>query len=510
MPNVRIESDPDRLREMAVLLEDENGRLHRQIQRLAKENATLRGEHDAQGVLTDVLAELQPKPGAAKKSRSERRRRKTRANTSEKKERQVFGPTPQQLEVHEDVIEFIPGDCVCGDCGQAILPMTNGFEESEYVDVIERSFLLKRTKRQKYTKTCECPNPIMVAPKPPEPETLGGRYGLVFCVLVALSKYVDHQPLNRQTRQMARTGLKVTSQSLFNCQWLVCNRASTTYDAIQEDLLSHYLVHIDETGWCSMDVRDETRELWGMSSERGAFYKILNNRSHEGAHEMLRDFDGWIITDGLQVYDKAGRLYGYDKRAGCWAHGRRYLFECEPNFPQVTEVLDLIDELFLIEREIDDAKVDDLLAHRLDQRQTRSKPIVDKVYAWLTDGKPPPGTALAKAVGYWHGQWAKLKVFVDHPEVPMSNNAAERALRCAVIGRNNFRGSRSKRGEIVAAMMYTIFETARIRGIDPGKYLEAILRHDLREDDRERTEVEDFVRRPYLPDDFLRDHPLAV
>jgi hypothetical protein len=139
------------------------------------------------------------------------------------------------LEVHEDVIEFLPGDYVCGDCGQPTVPMTNGFEEFEYIDLIERSFLLKRTKRQKYMKTSECPNPIIVAPKPPEPETLGGRYGLVFYVLVALSKYVDHQPLNRQTQQMARIGLKVTSQSLFNCQWLVCNRASTTYEAIQTE-----------------------------------------------------------------------------------------------------------------------------------------------------------------------------------------------------------------------------------------------------------------------------------
>jgi hypothetical protein len=91
----------------------------------------------------------------------------------------------------------------------------------------------------------------------------------------------------------------------------------------------------------------------------------------------------------------------------------------------------------------------------------------------------------------------------------MSNNAAERALRCAVIGRNNFRGSRSKRGELVAAMMYTIFETARIRGIDPGKYLEAVLRHDLREDEREKSDGDGFVRRPYLPNDYLRDPPPA-
>jgi transposase len=440
MPNVRKESDPERLRQMAVLLEDENKRLHKQIQHLANENAALRGQADSQGVLADVLHELTSKGSPAaghKKSRSERRRRKTRGKGGAKKEREVFGPTPQELEVVEETYEILPEHCVCGDCGQPTVAMTNAFEESEYVDVIERSFQLKRRKRQKYAKTCDCPNPIVAAPGEQEPETLGGRYGINFCVLVVLSKYVDHQPLNRQAKQMARMGLETTSQSLFNCSWLVCNRASTTYDAIQEDLLRHDLVHIDETGWCSMDVKDETRELWGMSSERGAFYKILANRSHEGAHEMLRDFEGWIITDGLQVYDKAGRLYGYDKRAGCWAHGRRYFVECEANFPRATEILDLIDELFLIEREIDAAKVKDRRAHRLEQRNLRSKPIVDQVYAWLIDGKPPPGTALEKAVSYWHGQWAKLKVFVEHPEVPLSNNAAERALRCAVIGRNN-------------------------------------------------------------------------
>jgi hypothetical protein len=58
-----------------------------------------------------------------------------------------------------------------------------------------------------------------------------------------------------------------------------------------------------------------------------------------------------------------------------------------------------------------------------------------------------------------------------HPEVPLDNNAAERALRGVVVGRKNHYGSRSKRGTEVAALFYTMMETAKLSGIDARTYL---------------------------------------
>ena len=55
--------------------------------------------------------------------------------------------------------------------------------------------------------------------------------------------------------------------------------------------------------------------------------------------------------------------------------------------------------------------------------------------------------------------------------MPLDNNAAERALRGVVVGRKNFYGTRSKRGARVASILYSLIETAKLRGVEPGEYL---------------------------------------
>jgi transposase len=65
----------------------------------------------------------------------------------------------------------------------------------------------------------------------------------------------------------------------------------------------------------------------------------------------------------------------------------------------------------------------------------------------------------------------RLTRFVDDPRIPLDNNAAEQALRGPVVGRKNHYGSRSLRGTEVAAVFYTLCETARLIGVDPHAYL---------------------------------------
>ena len=68
--------------------------------------------------------------------------------------------------------------------------------------------------------------------------------------------------------------------------------------------------------------------------------------------------------------------------------------------------------------------------------------------------------------------WKGLTLFLEDPRIPLDNNAAERALRGVVVGRKNHYGSKSKRGTEVAALFYTLFETAKLSGIDdPAAYV---------------------------------------
>ena len=419
---------------------------------------------------------------AERKARSERRRTRRRARDGKKKKRdkETQGPNPQVALPHEEEHVTIPPDeQVCPQCGLELEEMKGQTEDSETIIALETRYVVKHVKRQKYRGSCGCGVcAISTAPKPDHVITLGGRYALSFLAKVAYDKFVMHLPLNRQVAAMRALGLKITSQTLVHQMWKLAQAVEATYAALQHEVLQAPAVHIDETGWKSMNDIEGVHMLWGMTSKMGAFYTVQTNRSNEGVHTMLLDYNGFVLSDGLGIYKTAAKKYGF-KLAGCWAHARRYFFKAEPNFPDATPFLDWMDELFRIERELDDAGAtdDEILA----RRQQDSKPIVDKILQRLYDErlvkKRPEKTDISAATGYLSRQWKYLTMFLTSPAVPLSNNDAERALRPAVVGRKNYGGTRSRKGELVITRLYTIVETARIRGIDPKEYLFAIGKH---------------------------------
>jgi transposase len=84
---------------------------------------------------------------------------------------------------------------------------------------------------------------------------------------------------------------------------------------------------------------------------------------------------------------------------------------------------------------------------------------------------------LGKAIGYTSGLWLGLVRFVEDPKIPLDTNGVERALRGVAVGRKNHHGSRSKRGTRVAALLYSLIESAKLCGVEPRAYLrEATLR----------------------------------
>ena len=87
---------------------------------------------------------------------------------------------------------------------------------------------------------------------------------------------------------------------------------------------------------------------------------------------------------------------------------------------------------------------------------------------------------MGKAIAYMVKLWPGLTLFLDDPGVPLDNNGAERALRGVVVGRKNHYGSRSKRGTEVAALFYTLFESAKLSGVDPKAYVLQAARRAIR------------------------------
>ena len=71
--------------------------------------------------------------------------------------------------------------------------------------------------------------------------------------------------------------------------------------------------------------------------------------------------------------------------------------------------------------------------------------------------------------------WEGLSVFMDHPEVPMDNNKAERSIRNPVTGRKNFYGSGSLWSSQLAAMMFSIFQTMGLWKFNRSHWLKSYL-----------------------------------
>ena len=112
-----------------------------------------------------------------------------------------------------------------------------------------------------------------------------------------------------------------------------------------------------------------------------------------------------------------------------------------------------------------------MLAQRRATRQQYSAPVVERILQWALAQRAAPGSAFRKALEYMLKLWGGLSVFLDNPVVPIDNNHVERQMRDMVMGRKNQYGSKSKRGTEVAALFYSLIETARLRGEDPGRYL---------------------------------------
>lgn len=470
MIDIRTEPQRERIREVAQLLQYENNHLHNRVRELLQEISELKGTN-SQKQLSLELERLQQivarQQNALFGKNSERR---GSFATSEKPVKKAgHGRTEQkELEIIEVVHQLDDADKVCPKCGLSLEEWEGQFEDSEEVDVIERKFILKKHRRQKYK--CECAECIETALGPVK-LIAGGRYSIDFSIDVAVSKYLDHLPLDRQRRIMEREGLKVSSQTLWDQIEALARLLEPLPKRIQEHILSKSFIGADETRWRLLNKRsNKSWYVWGLSAQDSVYYHFANTRSAEAANELLAGYNGTVMTDGYAVYQslkKSGKKF---ELAHCWAHVRRKFIEAEKSFPKKSAaVLNLIGELYKIEK-IHCADPPELLA---ETREQYSVPVIKALQVWAMDRSELPSSSFGRATKYMANLFLGLSLFLKNPEVGLDNNACERAMRGIVIGRKNHLGSKSIRGTEVAALFYTLVESAKLAGIEPRSYLRA-------------------------------------
>jgi transposase len=476
MVNVAEETNVDILRQVAQLALRENSTLHERIEKLMVEISQLRGDTPEQ--LELKLAELREMLAA--------RNRQLFAKSSEKRPRSGalleaeqepapqtgHGPTEQkQLVCIEKVHELDSEEQHCDQCGGDLAEMGDQSEDSEEISVVERRFVVVRHRRRKYR--CRCNATVKTAPGPPK-LIPGGRYSPEFAVETAIGKYLDHLPLERQVRIMGRQGLAVTSQTLWNQIDALARHLEPSYEALGETIFANPVIHADETRWPLLSDKPSPWWAWCVAGDAGVFYRILGSRSAKAARAVLRGYQGIVLCDGYKAYVSLSRGDPNFTLAHCWAHVRRKFIEAEPHYPAASQMLDWIGKLYALERQvpwIPGQQTQERLAERAKLRNEQARPLVDQIKQWAIHQSVLPRSSLGKAIGYLLELWPGLTRFLDNPRIPLDNNRVERAIRGPVVGRKNHYGSRSRRGTEVAAIFYSLIETAKHLGVDPHAYL---------------------------------------
>lgn len=482
------EKDPEILRQIALLVDSANLRLLTENARLRAKVAELSGsEEDIEQLeiqlLEDLLRQAMKDEQAPVGDTSE----KPSKPPTEKARppRPGHGPRAQQnLPVVEKRHELDEQDRKCSKCGKCLEEMGEQSEDSEVISVRRCNFVLERHTRQKYR--CRCNANVVTAPGP-EKLIEGGRYSVGFACTVAMWKYLDHLPLSRQVQMMGRESLEISSQTLWDQIDRLADVLMPCYTALGERMLKAPVLHVDETRWPLWDGRAKSSWcVWGMATPDATFYRILGSKSAKAGREVLKGFENILVADGYKVYDKLARDGPEHFRlARCWAHVKRKFDAIRENFPgSCAVVLELIGELYAIERLVPGPFPGDEEAQSLRRalRERGSRLVLEELRRRVLDLPDLlPRNELGKAVGYLLNYWDGLTLFLEDPRVPLDNNAAERALRGPVVGRKNHYGSRSKRGTQVAAVFYSLLETAKLCGVKPYEYLVEAAKRQLRD-----------------------------
>jgi len=415
-------------------------------------------------------------PDPRREARQRARSRLTAAEREEarQKSREKTREKRAELPVVEKNIPVPAEERVCRACGGTDLHPVGEGEITEQVEFVPARTVRVRWAREKLA--CSCGRCVITAPPPPQVRE-GGLYGPGFHAQVVVAKTCDAMPLHRQARALAREGSEVNPTQLGAMFHRVAAQVEPVYKAIGATVPEATHVSADETTQPVLEKGGARKGwMWTFIVPGAIFFTFDRGRAAGVPERVLGKSEGVLQVDGYGGYSTV-TVPGKRRRAGCWSHARRKLFECRGSHGHVIDpVLDEIGRLFDVEVAAADRGVYGTGAH-LALRQAESQPAVDRVFALLRDaqGGAGPGSALGEALAYAINQEAALRVFLDDPRVALDNNVSERALRIVALLRKNalFVGH-DDAGQNLAVLL-TIVATCQIHGVEPRRYLADVI-----------------------------------
>ena len=363
----------------------------------------------------------------------------------------------------------------CPKCGSDKLkPLGEGKTTTVYDYVPAK--LVRRVHVQE-TLACACGEGIVTAEGAAKPIEQG-QYGAGLIAHVVTAKCADSIPLYRQAKAFARTGIPINRTTLGDL-FHTCARATAPLSArLLELIVQDEIVRADETTMRVLDPEKKGQSrrawLWTFRTDKLIAYRFSASRSGETPRSVLGESRGYLQVDAYTGYNAvtapARRI-----RVGCWAHARRKFFEAQSTAPEARDVLDLILELYQVEREAKDRQLSNEEIYKL--RNEKSRPVLERIRDWLHEHRPkhPPKSPLGEAIRYAEGQWDALTRFFEDGRLSLDNNPSERALRTAALGRKNFLFVGGDEAGANIAGLYSLVATCEENGVEPQAYLAHVL-----------------------------------
>lgn len=399
-----------------------------------------------------------------------------------------------------DVSNLIPNDLrACPLCGAQMKTVAHSVCET--INIVPARFFIER----RIDETVACPNDDTIVSAPPPPAIVErGKLGDTLIVEATADKFLEHQPVERQCLRFARAGLAIAPQTLGRAVTAHIDLLMPVADAIAIMTRAPGYLGTDATGIPVLDPSApegiRTGAIWAWTNARWVSFFF----SAHGDGQSVRDFLGddlarTVQCDGTSVTNCIERAGG--KRPGCMAHARRRFVEAARLGDTIArDGLLLMAPLFQVER--DSSLAGDSADTRRARRQELSKPIIDKLRAWLDEhrGLIPPKTPLGRALGYLHRQWLRLILFLDDGNIEITNNRRERELRRLCLGRKNWLFTWRDVGGKRTAAILSIMATCIAHDVNPRAYLHLVT----------KLIVHGFPQknlRDLLPDRLLATHP---
>jgi transposase len=408
------------------------------------------------GVSTESLAEVQVKKTTIK----EHDRTKVKL---EAKKHPGRNPLPSSLRREEIIIE--PSEEVSG-CTRL------DDEVTEVLEVKAAEFYVKRYIRHKYVRK---EGEGIAIGKLPNRAIEKGIPGASVLAMLIIGKFVDHLPIYRQIAIFKRSGINLHYNTVLDWNNQGLDILAPLYDHLRRKILvSHYL-QADETG---IKVLDSEKKGSAHQGYLWAYRDVLQNlvlfeyqrgRNKEGPAKMLKDFKGFLQTDGYAAYDQFYHREGV-QMLHCMAHARRYFKEAEDNDKQRSVyAMRVFHDVYEIERQIRDLPADE----RRRLRQEATLPKLEAFHAWMTEQyrAVTPKSPIGKALEYSLKRWKELELFTSDGQLEIDNNRIENQIRPIALGRKNFLFAGSHESAQRIAMIYSLLASCKANGIDPMKWL---------------------------------------